>query len=362
MRLIPIECVRKNSYLGKTIYDDYGKVLLKKGIKLTESIIKSIYDQNIFSVYIEDEYSEEEINEIIKPELRQKFVSVIKETFNEINKIVNVNNEAEKSDMDYFNHINNIAEELINSVLSNKDTLINLVDIKSMDNYTYQHSVNVAVISIVIGFSLQMSREELIDLTLGALIHDIGKAFIPKETLESSKNIYSAEDAIFKEHPIKGFEYLETNYNYSDRITRVVLEHHERIDGQGYPKGLKGNEISKNARIIAIADAYDRLTSDGPYSRAICANDALEFIMAHASNIFDFELVKIFAKAIVAYPEGTIVKLSNGDIGIVNSTPINYPLRPKIRIIKSKESSNIGKVLNLVEELSITIINVEYYV
>lgn len=340
MRLIPIECVRENSVLGKSIYNDSGEVLLKKGVKLTKSLLDIISNQHIFSIYIEDSYSAYEIEDVIKPEIRNKFISVVRETFNEIREHKAYNN---------IYDINNIAEELINSVLSNKDTLINLVDIKSLDNYTYRHSVNVAVISIVIGLSLEFTNEELLELTLGALMHDIGKAFINKD----NEPMY---------HTKAGYDYLIKNFDYSASVIKAVVEHHERVDGTGYPKGLKGNEISINARIIAIADVYDKLTSDRPKYRAIPINDAVEFIMAHVGTIFDYKLVKKFTQIIIAYPKGTIVKLSTGEISIVIDSVINYPLRPLVKIIKSSISSNIGTVINLMEELSITIINVEYYV
>ena len=191
MRLVPIECVRENSLLGKNIYDSQGRILLRSGVTLTQSIIERIKTIDIFSLYIIDEYSSGEIEDIIKPELRQKSISVIKETFSDIERIASVHkfekrvlNDYTKREQEYFSSISNIAEELLDNVLSNKNLLLSLVDIKSMDNYTYEHCVNVAVISIVLGISLNLSRKNLTNLCIGALIHDIGKSFIPKEVLQ----------------------------------------------------------------------------------------------------------------------------------------------------------------------------------
>ena len=143
MRLVPIESVRTGSYLGKTIYDNSGRILLKSGVLLTEGLIKKIKQLNIFSIYIEDNYSQSEIEDIIKPELRNKATSIIKDTFNNIEKLSNLKtlnsrekNKIIKEQEDYFNSINDIAEELLNNILDNKNLLVSLVDIKSMDMYT----------------------------------------------------------------------------------------------------------------------------------------------------------------------------------------------------------------------------------
>ena len=140
----------------------------------------------------------------------------------------------------------------------------------------------------------------------------------------------------------------------------VLLQHHERVDGLGYPVGMEGNKISDFSKIVAIADCYDYLTSDTKSSRAISGGDALEFIMAHADTIFDYKYVKVFSKVIIPYPKGTIVRLSNGDVAIVESTPANYPLRPSVKVIKSKEEYRIGKIIPLLKCISIVISKVEY--
>nr|WP_278680185.1 HD domain-containing phosphohydrolase [Clostridium paraputrificum] len=338
MRLVPIESVRTGSYLGKTIYDNSGRILLKSGVLLTEGLIKKIKQLNIFSIYIEDNYSQSEIEDIIKPELRNKATSIIKDTFNNVEKLSNLKtlnsrekNKIIKEQEDYFNSINDIAEELLNNILDNKNLLVSLVDIKSMDMYTYQHCVNVAVISLVLGIGLQLPKSELIDLCTGALLHDIGKVFIPK-------------DLITKEGPLTYEEFLK-------------IKEHPRL---GYPNALKGDAINKLAKIVSIADVYDALTSDRCYRRALCASDALEYIMANVNKLFDFNIVQVFSKIIVPFPFGTIVKLSTGDIAVVQETQLNYPLRPVVKIVKSSDSKNEGKLLNLINELSVVINNVEY--
>lgn len=370
MRLVPIECVREGCYLGRTLFDDNGVALLREGVKLTSSIIEKIKDIHIYSLYIVDEYSDREIEDIIKPELRSKSIKLIKDTFNNIERICNdidasslskdKLNKIIKQKENYFNSIQFLAEELLENILSNKNIMINLVDIKSMDNYTYQHSVNVAVLSLVIGIGLQLPKRDLLELCIGALIHDIGKIFIPKEIVIKPSALTYEEYTIVKDHPLRGYKHLSNIQSISSNSKMVVLQHHERVDGLGYPEGKISSNINYLARIVAIADVYDALTSDRPYRRALSPNDAFEYILANADTMFDYDIVKAFSTIAVPYPNGTLVKLSTGDIAVVENTPAEFPLRPAVKVIKSNDSSKIGLTIDLVKELSIVIQGIQY--
>lgn len=367
MRLVPIECIRENSLLGKNIYTSDGRCLLKAGVVLTDSMLKRIKQLQIFSIYIIDEYSSNEIEDIIKPELRQKSIAIIKETFSDIERIASVHNfekrninQYTKQEKKYFKSINKIAEDLLDNVLSNKNVLLSLVDIKSMDNYTYSHCVNVAVISIVLGISLNLSKKYLTYLCIGALIHDIGKSFIPNEILQKPGQLTPEEFEIIKTHPKLGYEFLGDFLDLSSHIKVIVLQHHERFDGLGYPSRIIGDEINYLARIVTIADVYDALTSDRPYKRAMCPSDALEYLMSNAGTLFDYDMINVFCKVVIPFPQGTIVSLSNGDIGVVEQTFPNFPLRPIIKIIKSERTNEIGSKVNLIHALSVVISKVQY--
>lgn len=365
MRIVPIECVRYGSYLGKTIYDNEGRILLKAGALLSDKIIQCIKALDIYSLYIVDQYSENEIEDIIKPELRQKSISVLKDTFNNIDRIANSVGGLDatsfsKKDDDYFNTITDISEELLDNILTNKNVLVSLVDIKSLDNYTYQHSVNVAILALVLGISLKLTKHDLLNLCIGALIHDIGKVFIPKEIITKEGPLTFDEYELIKSHPRKGYDYLYNKYSIKTASKLIVLQHHERIDGNGYPSHLEPIKLNMLSKIVSICDVYDALTSDRSYRRALCPSEALEYILANAGTMFDFELVKIFAKIIVPFPSGTIVRLSNGDVGIVQETLPNFPLRPNVKIVKSVDVKKQGCLLKLVDELSVVISNIQY--
>ncbi|MDR3594872.1 HD-GYP domain-containing protein [Clostridium sp.] len=369
MRLVPIECIRENSLLGKNIYTPDGRCLLKEGFILNSDTLIKIKEHKIFSLYIIDDYSDAVIEDIIKPELRQKSISVIKETFSNIERISSAHdfkkrtiNDYTKQEKEYFSSINTIAEELVDNISTNKNVLLSLVDIKSMDNYTYAHCVNVAVISLVLGISLNLSKKNLTYLCVGALLHDIGKSFIPSEILQKPAMLTPEEFEIIKKHPRYGYEFLNNFYSLSSHIKLIVLQHHERFDGLGYPTGISTETISYLSRIVCIADVYDALTSDRPYKRAMCPSDALEYLMSNSGTLFDPNMLDVFCKVIIIFPQGTLVSLSNGDIGVVEETLPCFPLRPIVKILKSERSNHIGSKVNLIYNLSIVISKVIYEV
>jgi HD-GYP domain-containing protein (c-di-GMP phosphodiesterase class II) len=369
MRLVPIDAVSEGSYLAKTIYDNNGRVLLRQGVMLTESLIKKIKSIDIYSMYIQDEYSSDIIEDVIKPELRQKAIKAVKDTFQNFEKQVldstrNVSSQKQKDlikqKQQYFQTMGQVAENIVEEILGQKNAIINIVDIKNMDNYTYQHSVNVAILSLVIGMQLQLSRQELHQLCLGALLHDVGKVLLPREIVQKYENVTPEEFELVKQHASKGYEYLKHSQDIPAASRMIVLQHHERVSGNGYPERRKGEQINNLAKVVAVADSYDKITSDRPSRRGISPNEAVEYIMASGGSLFDYETVKAFTKVVVPYPAGTLIRLSNGELAVVEETNPLYPLRPVVKIVKSSGPSRILNKLNLTMELNLVIEGVQY--
>lgn len=350
MRIVPIDCIKAGAFLGKTIFDDEGRALLKEGVTLSPSILSRIKLLNINYLYIIDEYSTEEVEDIIKPELRQKAIQTVKTHFNNVEKGLKSTNSPKD-----FSDLIKLAEELIDEVTSKNNILVNLVDIKSMDNYTYQHCVNVAVLSLILGIKLQLLKSDLLDLCIGAMLHDIGKVFIPKTIIIKPGALTDTEYEIIKSHPTKGYDYLKNIFEISTASRLIVLQHHERVNGTGYPYGKEADKISLLSKIVSIADVYDALTSSRPYRKALCPNDAIEYILANSGTLFDYSLVQTFMTTIIPYPVGTLVKLSNGDVCVVDNIESEFPLRPIVKVIKSTDPINIGKMISLIENLSLVI-------
>lgn len=369
MRLVPVESVKEGSFLAKSIFDDNGRILLREGVRLTDVLMSRVKSLKIYSVYVIDEYSDKEIEDVIKPELRQKAIRQVKDTFMGIGKLgltpesnKSKTNTSMKEKAALFDNIRALADNLIDELVSKKNVLVNLVDIKSMDNYTYQHCVNVSVLSLILGIELKLNRVELYDLCIGALMHDLGKVMVPKEILQKSSALSTKDFELIKGHSLKGFEYARKMGEISAISRAVILQHHERFDGKGYPDQKKGADIHRYARIVAIADVYDALTSDRPYRRALSPSEALEYIMANGGSQFDYEMVKAFSRIIVPYPEGSIVRLSTNEFAVVDEVFSNYPLRPKVKIVKSNIPARINSFVNLVQALDVVIEDQVYVV
>lgn len=351
MKLVPLKKVKLNSTVAKTLYDSEGRVLLTVGSKLTDSLIRKLDLLNINFLYVSDYEDDLIIKSAIKSDIRDKLLTLIKSTFISLNSSTNnydtVDNNLKK--------MYELAEDILDNIFENIYLSSFVIDIKNDRPTLFNHSINVAVISLLIGFYLDYNREELINLCVGALLHDIGKSLIDIDLINKETPLTYEEFEIVKGHCEKGYYYLyENDYIHSD-VKQIILQHHERVDGLGYPKGLIGNQINKMAKIVSVANTYDTLTSDNPYMDSMPSSDAIEYIMSHVNSSFDFDIVNIFSKIIVPFPNGTRVKLSNGDIAIVKETFKDFPLRPNVKIIQSKIKENEGKVIRLLDELSIVI-------
>ena len=369
MRLVPTNCIKEGSFLAQDLTGRDGRILLKKGVLLNRGLIRRIEENGIYTIYINDEYSSNEIEDILKPQLRNVAIKTIKDTFEhfaqyssllkENGKTLKAKQTVQKRDQ-YIQSLNSISKDIVEEILYNKNVMINLVDIKSLDNYTYQHSVNVAVLSLVLGIELRLNKNELYDLCIGAILHDLGKTFIPKEIILKNSQLTKEEFEIIKTHTTKGYEYLSQDYSLPVAAKLIALQHHERIDGSGYPKGYGGNDINKLAKIIAITDVYDAMTSDTSYRKALPPHEAIEFIMGSGGRHFDFVMTQTFVRKIIPYPVGSLVKLSNKDVAVVEEVHHNYPLRPKVRIIRQSAINVVMKEVDLMTETNLVIEGIQY--
>lgn len=330
MRFVPISSVKAGMKTGKSLFGRNGELLLNSGVIIQESFIRKIKELGYNGIYIDDDLSEGiEIEGVISDELRYRTVHAIRDTFVKI--------EKSKVESSFVNieDISGLMNMIIKEVMGNKDVLVNMIDLKIFDDYTFYHSVNVAVLSLIVGDSLGLNKTSLHNLGMAALLHDIGKVFIPKNVLNKPSKLGENEFELIKTHPQKGYQYLREKAVIPAHSYIGVYQHHERFDGLGYPAALVGTQISLFARIIAITDVYDALTSRRPYRKAMTPSEAIEYVMGGGGTHFDPQIAVSFTQKIAPYPVGTCVKLSNGLAGIVVENFKDYSLRPKIRIIQN---------------------------
>lgn len=327
MRYVPINCLRKGMICGRRLHGMNGELLLNRGAVIQEAYIKKIKRLGFGGIYIDDPLSSDIIvSDIIPDTLRHKSVNTLKDLFIDISNSPNVLS----GKLDIFSSLIN---DILENIMSNKNIMINMQDLKMFDDYTYFHSVNVGVLSMLVGTSMDLNRKQLHQLGLASMLHDIGKVFIPLDILNKPGKLTDDEFQIMRSHSLKGYEYFE-NKNIIPLISNIgILDHHERYDGKGYPFQKENRETSLYGKIIAIADVFDALTSDRPYRKALSPFDATEYIMGGCNSQFNDEIVKLFIQKIAPYAQGTSVVLSNGWIGIVALNYYDACLRPLVKII-----------------------------
>lgn len=226
--------------------------------------------------------------------------------------------------------------ETVEQIIHDQDAMLLLSSIKNKDHYTREHSLNVAILTIVLGRKLGMPREELEELGLAGMLHDVGKLLTPDEILKKPGRLSPEEFLVMKRHPTQGRDIL-----LSSGITGVALEvahsHHERLDGSGYPRGLKEENTPLCVKMVAIADTFDAITSDRVYGTGRTNIEAFKILQAGGGNHYDSKLVSEFIEAIGVYPPGTVVQLSNGAIGLVVRTNPASKLHPVVLVLKDRQ-------------------------
>lgn len=376
MRLVPVGSLKRDSLLAKTIYNDNRHVLLKSGVKLTESLIEKLRSNMILSVYIVDDYSLGEIQDVISPELRNRAIREIKKVFESVQKglkhqIKELENDKSAlskrltlmTDQRYFDSISEVIEDMMVDLAKNYNAMVGLVDIKSMNNFLYQHAVQVTVLTLVIGADMKLNNVELKNLAIGAMLHDIGLSMIDSKLWLYKDDFSEEEHERYRSHPRKGYQFIKETSMLPNTATIGILEHHEMYNGEGYPLGRSGEGIHRNARVIAIADAYDRMTS-GIEEGFVAPNEALEYIMGNSgdSGKFDIEMATRFVRRVVPFTIGTYVKLSNGLVAVVVDYNVNHPMRPILRVIEHDKPLESLTKLDLMDHrfLNLTILKSVY--
>ncbi|MCY6484540.1 HD-GYP domain-containing protein [Clostridium aestuarii] len=324
MRLEFINRVKKKDVLGRSILTNDGSILLRAGVELTEQYIKKLKILGVLYVYIEDE----RLDDVAIEDERLDRIKQV--TMKNMSKIVNgIHNFNKRETRDSLR----VVENLIDYIIDCGDINKSLYDIQTYDNYTYMHCLDTGIMSAFLGMSMNFSESDLKDLGIGAILHDIGKTKISNKIINKQGKLTDEEFSEIKRHPIYGREIIEKNVRFSDFILKAIEQHHERIDGNGYPYGLAGNQISKFGKVVSICDVYDAVSNNRSYRKRFSPNDAYELILAGSGTIFDDNMVKSFKKTFAIYPLGCCVRLSNDIEGYVIKQNKGFPDRPIIRIL-----------------------------
>jgi putative nucleotidyltransferase with HDIG domain len=230
-----------------------------------------------------------------------------------------------------------LVTQLADQVIQNADALVWLTHLKSRDEYTATHCINVCILALTFGRSIGLDDESLHKLGMGALLHDIGKMQVPDEILNKPGRLSKAEFETMMAHPSLGHAMLVDDHDLDEESLHVVLHHHERLDGEGYPKGLSEEEIPLLTRVASIVDVYDAITSDRCYHDAISPAQALENLFKWANGNFDVSLLEQFIKCLGIYPIGSVVRLNTNEVGVVVATDADHRIKPIVLLAMNGE-------------------------
>ena len=349
--MLEVSCdiLKPGMRLAKPVYNNSGLLLMKDGDMIYPQNIDQLKANRVERIFIQWPNLESiEVVSVIKDETRNKAIDFVRTSLTST----------------YQSHILEIesmraqVETILNEILSHDDMLLNLTNLRAIDDYTFGHSVNVCVLTLILGATMNMDEDELKELGLGAIIHDIGKLFVNQDVLNKEGTLEQKEYEEMKQHATLGAALVNNLNQVSEQVLDVIRYHHEWYNGAGYPSGLAGEEIPLAARMVAICDVYDALTSDRVYKKKISPQQALEYLICMGDRQFDFRLLKQFIKHIRIYSSGMMVRLSTGEEASVLSNNSNWPTRPLVQITTDSWGRPVKeyKVVDLSRNLGVEII------
>lgn len=322
---IPISDLKPGMKLAKDVRLKDGRLLLLAGFAIKPLYIRKLEAFNVASVYVEEgpykyieEYTEEKLYKEAHTTIRKVFA------------LVRDNKEVD------FSVVKKTVNEIIQMIISNETVMMQITGVRDIDNYTFLHCVDVCIYSVILGKKMGYSKEQLINLGMGAILHDIGKCKIPLEILQKPDKLTDNEFSTMKLHTVFGCEIIKSAYGLSTKVSNIAFQHHEKWDGSGYPIGIRTESIDPFSRIVTIADIYDALTADRVYKNKVLPHIAAEYLKNNSAKLFDPYIVDLFLTNIAVYTEGTIVLLNTGEVGIVISSGRTSCSKQKVKIIANK--------------------------
>ena len=348
---IPLSELKIGMYVLSIITKNKGVVIKSEGYISKESNIAQLKKSHVTHLVIDP--SRTKIKEKIKaPVVTEKTLKdevslePTKSLENEMksaNKLYNNAKTLQKKILDDITknkvidaeQVQESTNAIVDSIFRNQDALSCMSRLRIKDDYLVEHSLNVSILMTIFCKHLGIERAIMEELALGAFLHDIGKVFIPDNILNKPGRFTPDEYEIMKQHVNYGIKALKETPNISDIVMAVVSEHHERIDGKGYPNKLSDKDISQYGRMIAIVDSYDAMTAERVYKAGMHPIKAFKILISESPTSYDSKLVEKFIQCLGIYPVGTLVKLTSGKVGLISRLNKSKPLKPFVRVFYS---------------------------
>ncbi len=343
--------------IDQSIVDRMDRVLIAKYTILDDYMIDSLKKMNIAGVYVsEGEIEEEEPQQIEEPtsaiaknniskyhvddRAKVKLSESLKKRVSEGVQYLYNNSESPE----FSKAADSITSDLMKAITENAAVAVDISALRASDEYTFKHSVDVATMSMIIAKKQGYKKKEIYEIGVSGLLHDMGKAKIPSEVLNKPGRLTEEEFEVMKSHSLLGYRILQEKVEFNEQVKFGVLQHHEKINGKGYPMGVTKDKIHKYARILTVADIYDALVTERPYKKAFSQRTAVEMIMSMTDEL-DIDAMKTFLASVILYPVDSVVELSNGEKAVVVANNPNTALRPTVVGTISGEVYNLGEDL-----------------
>jgi HD-GYP domain-containing protein (c-di-GMP phosphodiesterase class II) len=362
MRLVSIESVEPGALLARDVWGGSAGItpLLRAGTALRDTYLERLSRGGIAAVYIDDEVSAGiDIPDALRASTQLEAVRVLELAFSELPGAVAAASGSMR--MEVALELRSVVKAILEDLENCGDAMLAFTDLATADAYTLQHSIDTTVLGLLLGRKLFQDYgwidfdgtrrydkvdERLIRLGLGLLLHDVGKVTVPAEVLNKNGPLDPSEWELIYAYPAAGADML-TDDTVGPRARSVVRSHHERFDGSGYPSGLKGDAIPQLARIAAVADVFDAVTSARPYRVAAPPFVGVETVSAGDRTHFDPEVVAVFRAVVAPHPVGMSVTLSDGREGIVTDVPPSRADRPVVRVVTDYDGTRLATAIEL---------------
>lgn len=338
MKLCSINELKEHDILARDVMADKYNVFLYKNTILNKKYIEKLNELNIPFVYIQDNVPEEEIA-VLKKEIEEKSKSKVKEVI--LKHTYNNGNELKE--------ISKTADNIIVNILEEEEVIENIYDIKERSADIYTHSISICVLATLVALKLGLDKERVHDIGVGCLLHDLGLRYMMIEYADQDiENLSSKELVEYKKHPVYGYTALKNENWLSKKSKEIILCHHEKIDGSGYP--LHATEISVDTKIVSVCDTFDEMIC-GIGRKRMKIYEAVEYLKSFKNILFDGKIVDALLDFTAVYPSGSVVVTNEGSVAVVIKQNKGFPERPIIQITRDKFGNPIedDNIIDLVK-------------
>lgn len=365
MRKIKVADLKPGMTFSQPVFVDGENLLVPKGIALREKDIQRLLRWKIGEVHTEGDVAQSEADATAgSPEEKLLWLNQRQARYLElysllVEQVDRIFQDLVAGQTVSHDRIDAIVNEILDKVRSARTDMVQLILVGTdSPKKPGVSAVNCAILCTVIGITLKLLGHRLLQLTTGALLHDVGMLRIPAEILQKKGKLTPEEQQQVHTHPVYGYRIISKELKYPEDVALLALQHQERWDGKGYPRRLKGEDIHLSARIVAVADAYEAMVNVRPYRNPVISYSAMKAILSDNSRHFDPQVLRAFVESLGIYPIGSIVQLNNSAIGRVVENHGDAPLRPRVELLINERSARIEhpETIDLLERKNLFIV------